>query len=522
MTIPFAIDAPPPTPAIQKTPDRAVDENAGDGSFEQALGDATRETRPTNTGRPADAGRPSRQVHHASEPHRAHAGNEAHGRKSKDETNGDDSDANRQAAAADPDTDTDATAKTDGETSEQKATKPDSLTVATLMPALLAVAPVVTNQISATADADADTSAPADRTVDALAAVGRPSTAPSTASAATIQHAAPVATAPATPTIETLQSTERSQSQTHTEIAPPPTPHEAQPDHPLSQAPSAVAPAPASGQPAAPPPSVTDQPAKADAKTTFDIDAKITEPRLSDANSTPAIVAAKASAAPSPIRPSTPEPSAVQGDTPPPTSATAAVAPVSAVREGTDRAMNGQSERETARDEQGQPVIPAPPASVESAHERFAVPPSPSTVTAPSVEPHVAPPVMPIQHDALPVSPLKSIQFAVNPPEIGPVNVRVVVSDQRVFASVATERSDVGQFLLNNQSQLQAGLQAYGLDLSSFRVDVDTRGPGNQGWSFGPAPDPAATARTVPSEPESEVPPSSATWLERGRVNVFA
>jgi flagellar hook-length control protein FliK len=177
----------------------------------------------------------------------------------------------------------------------------------------------------------------------------------------------------------------------------------------------------------------------------------------------------------------------------------------------------GERQEQTARHGQEPATSPAP-----MPPQPFVIPQTQATTTptAPTnaPAPHAA---VPVENASL-VSPLKSVHLAVDPPELGRVDLRITVSDQRVYASVATERSDVGQYLMNHQPQLQAGLQAYGLDLSGFRVDVDARGPGHHGWSFGSNADPSASREGQQAPQDHLGPQLSAFWREPSALSVFA
>ncbi len=74
-----------------------------------------------------------------------------------------------------------------------------------------------------------------------------------------------------------------------------------------------------------------------------------------------------------------------------------------------------------------------------------------------------------------------AVRLEVNRPGLGQVEIRVALNDQRVNASIMAEQADVGDFLKRHQGQLEARLQASGLELGEFRVDVDAQGAGSDG-----------------------------------------
>jgi flagellar hook-length control protein FliK len=76
---------------------------------------------------------------------------------------------------------------------------------------------------------------------------------------------------------------------------------------------------------------------------------------------------------------------------------------------------------------------------------------------------------------------LRSVVVDVAQPDLGHVNIRVAMMNDSVHAHFSTDRAEVGQFLINGQDRLQTTLQASGLDMGQFRVDIDRQ---NGGRSF--------------------------------------
>lgn len=72
----------------------------------------------------------------------------------------------------------------------------------------------------------------------------------------------------------------------------------------------------------------------------------------------------------------------------------------------------------------------------------------------------------------------RSIVLEVAQPDLGRVNVRVAMTNDLVHTHMSSDRSEVGQFLINGQDRLQAALQANGLDMGQFRVDIDRHSAG--------------------------------------------
>ncbi len=109
-----------------------------------------------------------------------------------------------------------------------------------------------------------------------------------------------------------------------------------------------------------------------------------------------------------------------------------------------------------------------------------------STVSSPAP----APPV-PASRDAgdSPLSATaRSVVFEVAETELGRINVRVALANEVVHTYLSSDRAEVGQFLINGQERLQTALQANGLEMGQFRVDIDRQ---NAGRSFqqGPSQD---------------------------------
>jgi len=111
--------------------------------------------------------------------------------------------------------------------------------------------------------------------------------------------------------------------------------------------------------------------------------------------------------------------------------------------------------------------------------------PPPPPPTAPLVG-H-AQPAMPAHDAAEPARlAMRSVVFDVAQPDLGHVNIRVAMANDVVHTHFSTDRPEVGQFLVNGQDRLQAALQANGLDLGQFRVDIDRQSAGRS-FQHGPS-----------------------------------
>lgn len=67
----------------------------------------------------------------------------------------------------------------------------------------------------------------------------------------------------------------------------------------------------------------------------------------------------------------------------------------------------------------------------------------------------------------------RAVLFQVAEPDLGHINIRVAMTKDIVHAYLSSDRPDVGQFLVNGHDRLQSALQANGLEMGQFRVDID-------------------------------------------------
>jgi hypothetical protein len=93
------------------------------------------------------------------------------------------------------------------------------------------------------------------------------------------------------------------------------------------------------------------------------------------------------------------------------------------------------------------------------------------TGSAPSISP---------AHDIEPFMPnmSRSVVFEIAEPDLGRINIRVAMANELVHAYLSSDRSEVGQFLINGQDRLQSALQSNGLEMGQFRVDIDRQSAG--------------------------------------------
>lgn len=118
----------------------------------------------------------------------------------------------------------------------------------------------------------------------------------------------------------------------------------------------------------------------------------------------------------------------------------------------------------------------------------------------------------------------RSVVVDVAQPDLGHVNIRVAMMNDSVHAHFSTDRAEVGQYLMNGQDRLQTTLQANGLDMGQFRVDIDRHHGGRsfhqglsqeqgQSWNQG---------SPRPGEEQVHGRPDDGRRSFQGRLNVVA
>jgi flagellar hook-length control protein FliK len=128
-------------------------------------------------------------------------------------------------------------------------------------------------------------------------------------------------------------------------------------------------------------------------------------------------------------------------------------------------------------------------------HRAFSSAPS-AKLSAETQSAAPAPPVQPT--DWMPgnsAGQTKSMVLELSQTDLGRVNIRVAVNQDTVHAHFSSERNELGQYLVNGQDRLQTALNASGLDLGRFQVDIDRQSAGrsfqqptSQGQSQGHTP----------------------------------
>ncbi len=72
----------------------------------------------------------------------------------------------------------------------------------------------------------------------------------------------------------------------------------------------------------------------------------------------------------------------------------------------------------------------------------------------------------------------KSMMLELSQADLGQVNIRVAVNQDTVHTHFVSERNELGQYLVNGQERLQSALNASGLDLGRFQVDIERQSAG--------------------------------------------
>lgn len=78
-----------------------------------------------------------------------------------------------------------------------------------------------------------------------------------------------------------------------------------------------------------------------------------------------------------------------------------------------------------------------------------------------------------------------SVMLDLDPLDMGPLRVRVMMSDQTVHAHIRTEHGELGQGLLQQGQSLESSLRTTGLEMGMLRVTVDQQqGRSDNAWMF--------------------------------------
>ncbi len=80
----------------------------------------------------------------------------------------------------------------------------------------------------------------------------------------------------------------------------------------------------------------------------------------------------------------------------------------------------------------------------------------------------------------------QTVTLDLDPLDMGPLRVRIMMSEQTVHAHIRTEHGELGQSLLQQGQSLEASLRTTGLEMGMLRVTVDQQqqGRGENAWAF--------------------------------------
>ena len=94
----------------------------------------------------------------------------------------------------------------------------------------------------------------------------------------------------------------------------------------------------------------------------------------------------------------------------------------------------------------------------------------------------------------------QSVTLDLDPLDMGPLRVRIMMTDQTVHAHIRTEHGELGQGLLQQGQSLEASLRTTGLEMGMLRVTVDQQqqGRGDNAWAFQQQPSRPGTASGPP------------------------
>lgn len=114
------------------------------------------------------------------------------------------------------------------------------------------------------------------------------------------------------------------------------------------------------------------------------------------------------------------------------------------------------------------------------------------------------------------------------PPELGKLDIQLVMEGEHLHAHIVAESADVGALIQSHLPELKQALQSHHLDLDAVRVDVQTSG-GDAGMFSRNSPQEERASRrgkTLSVAPATErdtgMTPSTSSGEHQGRVSVWA
>ncbi|MDO9117728.1 MAG: flagellar hook-length control protein FliK [Nitrospira sp.] len=166
-------------------------------------------------------------------------------------------------------------------------------------------------------------------------------------------------------------------------------------------------------------------------------------------------------------------------------------------RDHRERQAADQAMAQSATPEVSAPATPSHSSLMTNGVDHRAFSSAPSAKLPADTQP--ATPTLPVQPtDWMPgpsTNQTKSMMLELSQADLGRVNIRVAVNQDTVHTHFVSERNELGQYLMNGQDRLQSALNASGLDLGRFQVDIDRQSAGrsfqeptSQGQSHGHTP----------------------------------
>ncbi len=120
----------------------------------------------------------------------------------------------------------------------------------------------------------------------------------------------------------------------------------------------------------------------------------------------------------------------------------------------------------------------------------------------------------------------QTVTLDLDPLDMGPLRLRIMMTDQTVHAHIRTEHGELGQGLLQQGQSLEASLRTTGLEMGMLRVTVDQQqqGRGDNAWAFQQPQGRAGLASGLPSAPGEEelASPVGHGYHNNGHVSFFA
>ncbi|MBX9658794.1 MAG: flagellar hook-length control protein FliK [Nitrospiraceae bacterium] len=166
-------------------------------------------------------------------------------------------------------------------------------------------------------------------------------------------------------------------------------------------------------------------------------------------------------------------------------------------RDHRDRPSSDQVMVQSTMPEVSAPATPSPSTLITNGMDHRAFSSAPSAKLPDDPQPTA--PTLPVQPtDWMPgtaANQTKSMVLELSQADLGRVNIRVAVNQDTVHTHFSSERNELGQYLVNGQDRLQSALNASGLDLGRFQVDIDRQSAGrsfqeptSQGQTHGHTP----------------------------------